>query len=137
VSAQPWELFRAELAKGQWRTARDAQHWLKKELGLEIADKEVYRHLGKLRARLKVGCRSHLKKDPDAEAACRNGGLEEKLDALSIPAGRLWRVWVTDAARFGLHTGHRRSVEPARGAGGGSPPANWAFFDFADTALDY
>jgi len=107
-SPQQWERFRAEVAKGEWRTARDAQLWLKEELGLEIALKEVYRHLGKLGARLKVGRRSHGKKDPDAEAAFRNGGLEEKLNALAIPAGRILRVWVTDEARFGLHTVHRR-----------------------------
>ena len=103
-----WERFRAEVAKGEWRTAWDAQRWLREELGLEIALKEVYRHLGKLGARLKVGRRSHLKKDPEAEAAFRDGGLEEKLNALEIPAGRVVRVWVTDEARFGLHTVHRR-----------------------------
>ena len=58
-SPPQWERFRAEVAKGQWRTAWDAQHWLREELGLEIAQKEVYRHLGKLGARLKVGRRSH------------------------------------------------------------------------------
>jgi len=107
-SAKQWERFRAELAKGQWRTARDAQRWLEENLGLVIAYKEVYRHLGKLGARLKVGRRSHVKKDPAAEEAFRNGGLEEKLNELSIPPGRLLRIWVTDEARFGLHTVHRR-----------------------------
>ena len=51
---QQWERFRAELAQGQWRTARDAQRWLQETLGLEITCKEVYRHLGKLGARLKM-----------------------------------------------------------------------------------
>lgn len=107
-SAPQWERFRAPLAKGEWRTAHDAQRWLKEELGLEIAIKEVYRHLGKLGARLKVGRRSHFKKDPAAEPAFREGGLEHKLDALGLAAGRVLRVWVTDEARFGLHTGPRR-----------------------------
>lgn len=107
-SAPHWERFRAQLAKGEWRTAHDAQRWLQEELGLEIAIKEVYRHLGKLGARLKVGRRSHCKKDPAAELAFREGGLEQKLDALGIEAGRVLRVWVTDEARFGLHTVHRR-----------------------------
>ena len=57
-----WERFREQLAKGTWRTARDAQRWLEETLGLEISRKEVYRHLGKLGARLKVGRRSHVKK---------------------------------------------------------------------------
>ena len=64
---EQWASFRAQLAKGTWRTARDAQRWLQETLGLEIARKEVYRHLGKLGARLKVGRRCHVKKDP-AEA---------------------------------------------------------------------
>ena len=103
-----WERFRAELAKGNWRTARDVQRWLKEELGLVIARKEVYRHLGKLGARLKVGRRSHVKKDPVATAAFQTGGLEAKLAALELPPRTPVRVWVLDEARFGLHTEHRR-----------------------------
>ena len=38
----------------------------------------------------------------------RNGGLEQKLGALRIPDERILRVRVTDEARFGLHTVHRR-----------------------------
>ena len=101
-------VFRAELAKGRWRTARDAQRWLQEELGLEIAWKEVCRHLGKLGARLQVGRRSHVKKDPAAEVAFREGGLEEKRNAPDVPAGRPLRVWVSEETRFGLHTVHRR-----------------------------
>jgi transposase len=103
-----WERFRAELAKGRWRTARDAQHWLKEELGLVIARKEVYRHLGKLGARLKVGRRSHIKKDPAATEAFKTGGLDAKLAALALAPRTPVRVWVLDEARFGLHTEHRR-----------------------------
>ena len=55
-----------------------------------------------------MGRRSHLQKDPGAEAAFREGGFEEKLGALALPAGRVLRVWVTDEARFGLHTVPRR-----------------------------
>ena len=103
-----WERFRAELAKGTWRTARDVQRWLKDELGLVIARKEVCRHLGKLGARLKVGRRSHVKKDPVATEAFKTGGLEAKLAALALPPRTPVRVWVLDEARFGLHTEHRR-----------------------------
>ena len=105
---QQWERFRAELAKGRGRTARDVQHWLREELGLEIARKEVYRHLGKLGARLKVGRRSHVKKDPVATEAYKTGGLEAKLAALALAPRTPVRVWVLDEARFGLHTEHRR-----------------------------
>jgi len=74
---QGWDRFREQLAKGTWRTARDAQRWLKETLGLEMSRKEVYRHLGKLGARLKVGRRSHVKKDPAATEAFKSGGLCE------------------------------------------------------------
>jgi transposase len=61
---QDWDRFRSELAKGQWRTARDVQCWLRETLGLKMSRKEVYRHLGKLGARLKVGRRSPRQKRP-------------------------------------------------------------------------
>ena len=82
---EEWERFRAQLAKGTWRTARDAQRWLRETLGLKINRKEVYRHLGKLDARLKVGRRSHVKKDPAATEAFKCGGLDAKLAALALP----------------------------------------------------
>ena len=56
----------------------------------------------------KVGRRSHVKKDPAAEVAFREGGLEEKFNAPDVPAGRPLRVWVSEETRFGLHTVHRR-----------------------------
>lgn len=73
-----------------------------------IARKEVYRHLGKLGARLKVGRRSHVKKDPVATEAFKTGGLDAKLAALELAPRTPVRVWVLDEARFGLHTEHRR-----------------------------
>ena len=97
-SPQDWERFRAELAKGTWRTARDVQRWLRESLGLKISHKEVYRHLGKLGARLKVGRRSHVKKDPAAAEAFKTGGLDAKLAALALPPRTLVRVWVCDEA---------------------------------------
>ena len=103
-----WERFREQLAKGEWRTARDAQRWLQETMGLKISRKEVYRHLGKLGARLKVGRRSHVKKDPAAPEAFKSGGLDAKLAALALPPRTVVRVWVCDEARFGLHTEHRR-----------------------------
>ena len=103
-----WERFREQLAKGEWRTALDARRWLEETLGLKISRKEVCRHLGKLGARLKVGRRSHVKKDPAAAEAFKSGGLEAKLAALALPPRTPVRVWVLDEARFGLHTLHRR-----------------------------
>ena len=97
-SPQDWERFRAELAKGTWRTARDVQRWLRESLGLKISHKEVYRHLGKLGARLKVRRRSHVKKDPAAAAAFKTGGLDAKLAALALPPRTVVRVWVCDGS---------------------------------------
>ena len=105
---QEWERFREHLARGEWRTARDAQCWLRETLGLEISRKEVSRHLGKLGARRKVGRRSHVKKDPAATEAFKSGGLDAKLAALELPPRTPVRVLVLDEARFGLHTEHRR-----------------------------
>ena len=105
---QEWERFREQLARGGWRTARAAPHWLRETLGLAISRKEVYRHLGKLGARLKVGRRRHVKKDPAATEAFQSGGLDAKLAALALPPRTVVRVWVCDEARFGLHTEHRR-----------------------------
>ena len=42
-SPPQWERFRAELARGTWRTARDAQRWLRETLGLKIASKATPR----------------------------------------------------------------------------------------------
>ena len=91
---QQWDRFREQLAQGTWRTARDAQRWLGETLGLEMSRKEVYRHLGKLGARLKVGRRSHVKKDPAAAEAFQSGGLEAKLASLALPARTPVRVRV-------------------------------------------
>ena len=93
---QEWERFRKQLAEGTWRTARDAQRWLRETLGLKISRKEVCRHLGKLGARLKVGRRSHVKKDPAATEAFKSGGLDAKLAALELPPRTVVRVWVCD-----------------------------------------
>ena len=61
---EQWELFRAQLAQGQWRTARDAQRWLEEELGLKVAGKEVYRHLGKARRAAQGGSPQPRQKRP-------------------------------------------------------------------------
>ena len=64
IDPQQWDRFRAGLAKGQWSTALDARRWLREELGLDIACKEVCRHLGKLGARLKGGAPQPPQKRP-------------------------------------------------------------------------
>ena len=61
---QQWERFRAELAKGLWRTARDAQRWLQETLGLEIAGKEGLSALGKARGAAQSGSTQPRQKRP-------------------------------------------------------------------------
>jgi transposase len=107
-SEAQWEKFRQAVAEKLWRTARQAQKWLKDDLGLTIALKEVYRHMGKLGARLKVARRSHVKKDHVAAQAFKEGGLERQVEELNLPKGKALRFWICDEARFGLHTEHRR-----------------------------
>ena len=50
------------------------------------------------------------------EPAFRDGGLEQKLDALDIRAGRVVRVWVPDEANLKMHSA---GVEPTTSAFGG------------------
>ena len=71
-------------------------HRLTKEHGTKIKPRTTYHYLGKLAARLQVPRPSHIKKDAQAEAAFRKGGLSVKFKALSIPRGVKVRLWVMD-----------------------------------------
>ena len=49
LSAEVAQAFRMMVARGQWRRAADAQRWLQKEHGLEVALTTVYKYSGKIR----------------------------------------------------------------------------------------
>ena len=83
---QECDRFRKKLAGGTWRTARDAQRWLREAMGLKVSRKEVCRHLGKLGARRKAGRRSHVKKDPAATEAFKSRRARREAGRAGIAA---------------------------------------------------
>ncbi len=96
------------LEQGRWRTAKALWQWLTKEHGIEVKLRTIYHYLGKFAARLKVPRPSHIKKDPQAEAAFRKGGMSAEFKALGIAKGTKVRLWVMDEGRFGLISFVRR-----------------------------
>ena len=99
--------LQAGLQAGQWRTAGQVATWLKEKHGIERATKSLYYWLGKVGGALRVPRPCHVKQDPAATAAFR-AELEQNLEKLKLPKDRPVKVWVTDEARFGLHTQSRR-----------------------------
>lgn len=91
-----------QLKEGQFRTAGQIAHWLKKEHQLEYGKGSIYYVLGKLGGRLKVPRPSHLKKD-DAKVEIFRTSLAEKLHALKLPKNKEMSLWVYDEMRYGLH----------------------------------
>ncbi|HTH48432.1 MAG TPA: winged helix-turn-helix domain-containing protein [Candidatus Limnocylindria bacterium] len=99
--------LRAGLPAGRWRTAGQVAAWLQEAHGIKRAAQSLYRWLGKAGGALRVPRPCHVKQDPAATAAFR-ARLEQRLEALGLPKERPFKVWVADAARFGLHTQSRR-----------------------------
>jgi len=95
------------LQTGQWRTAAQVATWLEQTHGIRRAVKSIYYWLGKAGGVLRVPRPCHVKQDPAAVAAFRDG-LEQALRELEIPKDRAVKVWVADESRFGLHTQSRR-----------------------------
>jgi transposase len=96
-----------KLREGAWRTAVDAQRWLKKEHKIEVAQSTVYKYLGKCEARLKVPRPAHAKKDAVAAETFKSE-LAAKLRDLKIEKGSPVRIWVADEMRYGLQPVTRR-----------------------------
>ncbi len=74
------------LRAGEFRTAGQAEAWLKEKHGIQFGTNSIYYHLGKLGGRLKVARPCHLKKDEEAASAFRIT-LAENIQKLEIPAG--------------------------------------------------
>lgn len=88
--------MRKELAKGKWRTARDAWNWLSENYDLsDLKESVIYKYLGKCEGRLKATRPCNPKKDTAEEAAFRVE-LADKMEALDIPSEKNVRLWVYD-----------------------------------------
>jgi transposase len=96
-----------DLKAGRWRNVPQLQRWLKETHGIKLALSSLYDRLGKVRARLRVPRKSHIKKDPAAGHEFRTE-LATKLTGLALPAHRPVRLWVLDEMRYGLHGFTRR-----------------------------
>lgn len=107
LSPEIAEAFRKMVARGQWRRAADAQRWLQKEHGLEVALTTVYKYLGKSEARLKVPRPSHARKDEKAAETFKKE-LAARLKSLELEPSRPVRLWVVDELRYGLQPVTRR-----------------------------
>ena len=107
LSAEIEAEFEAKLAAGEFVTAVAAQRWLKKAHGVDRPYQTVWRWLKKAGGVLLVPRPSHSKKDPAEQAKFREE-LAEKLLGLELPAGSRVKLWMSDEARFGLHTEMRR-----------------------------
>lgn len=103
AKAELTEMLRA----GEFRTAGQAEAWLKEKHGIEFGTNSIYYQLGKLGGRLKVARPSHLKKDEEAASAFKIT-LAENMQELEIPAGCKIKLWVYDEMRYGLHPLVRR-----------------------------
>lgn len=76
----------AELAKGKWRTVRDAWNWLGSKFDLgDMKQATIYKYLGKCAGRLKATRPCNPQKAPAAEATFR-ATLADQIEKLTIPA---------------------------------------------------
>lgn len=95
------EELQAGLRKGQWKRAKEIQHWLVERHQVKMSTSGVYYWLGKLGGVLKVPRKTHAKKDA-ARSAEFQQTLCAKLKSLNVAGGRPVRIWVADEHRDGL-----------------------------------
>lgn len=102
LSQEAKEAMIGKLREGAFRTAKQFKRWLSQQHQIELSEKGVYYHLGKLGGRLKVPRPSHTKKD-EARAEEFRQTLAGKMEALDLPRGKQVKLWVYDEMRYGLH----------------------------------
>lgn len=103
LTAEMQEGMRKELAKGKWRTAKDAWLWLSQNHDVSnLKESVIYKYLGKCGGRLKATRPCNPKKNEVEEAAFRVE-LADKMSSLNIPKDKNVRLWVYDEMRYGLH----------------------------------
>lgn len=103
ITKQISEQIVSKLEAGEWRTAKEAEKWLKDEHGVVLAKGSIYYVLGKHEGRLKVVRPVHRKKDHERAEQFKTG-LCSKLMELQIPDDKNVRFWVQDEMRYGLQT---------------------------------
>ena len=97
-----------KLKEGAFRTAGQAEAWLKEIHGIEFKNSGIYYQLGKLGGRLKVARPSHLKKNVKATEKFKTT-LAEKMTELELPVESKVKLWIYDEMRYGLHPLVRRA----------------------------
>lgn len=102
------EQIKQKLEDGDWRTAGQAEQWLKLEHGVELGKGSIYYVLGKFEGRLKVPRPVHRKKDHERAERFKETLCDQLID-LQISEDKEVRFWVQDEMRYGLHTLVRRA----------------------------
>lgn len=92
-----------KLESGEWRTANQAEQWLKQEHGVTLKKGSIYGVLKKFGGRLKVPRPVHRKKDPERAEKFKTT-LCDQLNNLQIPLDKNVRFWVQDEMRQGLQS---------------------------------
>jgi transposase len=96
------EEFLDRLSGGRFRSARDAQAFVRKRTRKEMSESGVRQMLRRLGGRLKAPRKSHAKKD-QAKANAFKAELPRHLTDLIGPAtSQPVRIWVLDEHRYGL-----------------------------------
>ena len=91
----------AGLHAGQWKRAKEIQHWLRARHRIRLTLPGVYYWLGKLGGVLKVPRKTHAQKDAAAAEQFQQT-LCAELANLNVAGGRPVRLWVADEHRYGL-----------------------------------
>jgi transposase len=91
----------AGLQSGQWKRAKEIQHWLRERHRIRLKLPGVYYWLGKLGGVLKVPRKTHAQQDAAAAEKFQRT-LGEQLANLNVAGGRPVRLWVADEHRYGL-----------------------------------
>jgi hypothetical protein len=91
----------AGLQSGQWKRAKEIQHWLRDRHWIRLKLPGVYYWLGKLGGVLKVPRKTHAQKDAAAAEKFQHT-LCAQLASLNVAGGRPVHLWVADEHRYGL-----------------------------------
>jgi transposase len=96
------EEFIEQLGQGKFRQARDAQSWIKKRTRKTLTESGVRKTICRLGGKLKVPCKSHVKKDTKAAEEFRADLSNRLAKAVGTSPDKPVRIWVLDEHRYGL-----------------------------------